>query len=150
MSVSVAQIGFFVRRGTSNSRYFAGFLSSAHPVIDCMPFKAELWLFCTCPNNFSDPIDQDICTLEYSGIRVAVGDCSVTECRRWRPPYQNRQICTCARRALQTQRGRTNGAGCVRQWFRTAEPLGERRYENRNTHTHTYIYSSNTRNHLRF
>ena len=104
-----------------------------------MPFKAELWLFCTCPNNFSDPIDQDIRTQEYSGIRVAVGDCSVTECRRWRPPYQNRQICTCARRTLQTQRGRTNGAGCVRQWFRTAEPLGERRYENRNTHTHTHF-----------
>ena len=29
--------------------------------------------------------------LENSGIRVAVGDCSVTERRRWRPPYQNRQ-----------------------------------------------------------
>ena len=26
--------------------------------------------------------------LENSGIRVAVGDCSITECRRWRPPYQ--------------------------------------------------------------
>ena len=26
--------------------------------------------------------------LENSGIRVAVGDCSVTESRRWRPPYQ--------------------------------------------------------------
>ena len=26
--------------------------------------------------------------LEISGIRVAVGDCSVTERRRWRPPYQ--------------------------------------------------------------
>ena len=25
---------------------------------------------------------------ENSGIRVAVGDCSVTERRRWRPPYQ--------------------------------------------------------------
>ena len=34
------------------------------------------------------------------------------------------------RKTLQTQRGRTHGAGCVRQWFRTAEPLGERRYEN--------------------
>ena len=48
----------------------------------------------TCPNDFSDPIDQDIRThavsseLENSGIRVAVGDCSVTERRRWRPPYQ--------------------------------------------------------------
>ena len=26
--------------------------------------------------------------LENSGIRVAVGDCCVTERRRWRPPYQ--------------------------------------------------------------
>ena len=26
--------------------------------------------------------------LENSDIRVAVGDCSVTEHRRWRPPYQ--------------------------------------------------------------
>ena len=26
--------------------------------------------------------------LENSGIRVAVGDCSVTDRRRWRPPYQ--------------------------------------------------------------
>ena len=47
----------------------------------------------TCPNDFSDPIDQDIriplsSELENCGIRVAVGDCSVTERRRWRPPYQ--------------------------------------------------------------
>ena len=29
---------------------------------------------------------------------------------------------------------------CARQWFRTAEPLGERRYENWNTHTHTHTH----------
>ena len=34
--------------------------------------------------------------------------------------------------------GRTHGVGCVRQWFRTAEPFGESRYENWNTHTHTH------------
>ena len=45
------------------------------------------------------------------------------------------KLCMCTQ-TLQTQRGRTHGAGCVRQWFRTAEPLGERRYENWNTHTH--------------
>ena len=28
------------------------------------------------------------CELENSGIRLTVGDCSVTERRRWRPPYQ--------------------------------------------------------------
>ena len=42
----------------------------------------------TCPNDFSDPIDPVSSELENSGIRVAVGDCSVTERRRWRPPYQ--------------------------------------------------------------
>ena len=51
----------------------------------------------TCPNDFSDTTNQDIRT-QYalswkSGIRVAVGDCSVTERRR--PPYQN---CKCARK----------------------------------------------------
>ena len=74
--------------------------------------------------------------LENSGIRVTVGDCSVTERRRWRPPYQTGKTVHMHAKTLQTQRGRTYGAGCVRQWFRTAEPLGERRYENRNTHTH--------------
>ena len=48
--------------------------------------------------------------LESSDIRVAVGDCSVTERRRWRPPYQTSKT-ACARKTLQTQRGRTHGAG---------------------------------------
>ena len=73
-----------------------------------------------------------------SGIRLAVGDGSVTERRRWRPPYQNRQNCTRARKTLQTQRGRTHGTGCVRQWLRTAEPLGGTSLrESEYTHTHT-------------
>ena len=80
--------------------------------------------------------------LEISGIRVAIVDCSVTERRRWRPPYQTGKIVHVhakkKKKTLQTQRGQTLGAGCVRQWFRTAEPLGERRYENWNTHTHTH------------
>ena len=71
-----------------------------------------------------------------SGIRVAVGDCSVTERRRWRPPYQTGKTVHVHAKTLQTQQGWTHGAGCVRQWFRTAEPLGERIYENWNTHTH--------------
>ena len=64
----------------------------------------------------------------------------------------NRQNCTCARKILQTQWGRTHGAGCVRQWFRTAEPLGERRYENwpnsivhTHTHSHTHTHTHTQR-----
>ena len=74
--------------------------------------------------------------LENSGIRVAVGDCSVTERRRWCPPYQTDKTVHVHAKTPQTQQGTTHNAGCVRQWFRTAEPLGERRYENWNTHTH--------------
>ena len=68
--------------------------------------------------------------LENSGIRVAVGDCSVTERRRWRPPYQTGKTVH-----VHAKHYKHKGAGCVRQWIRTAEPLGERRYENWNTHT---------------
>ena len=78
--------------------------------------------------------------LKNSGIRVAVGACSVTERRRWRPPYQTGKTVHVHTKTLQTQWGRTHGARCVRQWFRTAEPLGERRYENWNTHTHTVSF----------
>ena len=48
--------------------------------------------------------------LENSGIRAAVGDCSVTERRRWRPPYQTGKTVR-KTSTLQTQRGRTHGAG---------------------------------------
>ena len=80
---------------------------------------------------YSHPVSSE---LENSGIRVAVGDCSVTERRRWRPPYQTSKTVHVHANHYK-QRGRTHGAGCVRQWFRTAEPLGERRYENWNTHS---------------
>ena len=47
----------------------------------------------TCPNDFfrsnrpgyPHPVSSE---LEINGIRVAVGNCSVTERRQWRPPYQ--------------------------------------------------------------
>ena len=67
--------------------------------------------------------------LENSDIRDAVGDCSVTERRR-------RHVHA---KTLQTERGRTHGAGSVRQWFHTTEPLGERRYEKWNTYIQVQI-----------
>ena len=42
--------------------------------------------------------------LEISGIRVAVGDCSVTECLRWHPPYQTGKTVHAHSNTLQTQR----------------------------------------------
>ena len=80
--------------------------------------------------------------LKNSGIRVAVGDCSVTERRWWRPPYQTgKTVHVHAKHYKHNEDGRT--APCVRQRFRNSEPLGERRYENWNTHTHRIsIHSS--------
>ena len=82
--------------------------------------------------------------LENSGIRLTVGDCSVTERRRWCPPFISKwQNCTSARKNI-TNKRTTHGAGCARPWYmyRTAELLEERRYENWNTHTHTQSLSS--------
>ena len=77
-----------------------------HVTIPFLPFQ---WIGCSpctqevegstptggiCPNDFffrsnrpgyPHPVSSE---LENSGIRVVVGDCSVTERRRWRPPYQ--------------------------------------------------------------
>ena len=89
----------------------------------------------TCPNDFSDPIDQDTrtqCTLTW---KIVVSEWVSVIAVSLNVALSNRQNCTCARQTLQTQGGRTHGAGCVRLWFRTAEPLEERRYENWNTHT---------------
>ena len=72
--------------------------------------------------------------LENSGIRVAVSDCSVTERRRWRPPYQTGKTVHVHANYTNTTKTDARRRG-VRQWSRTAEPLGERRYENWNTHT---------------
>ena len=79
--------------------------------------------------------------LENSGIRVAVGGCSVTERQRWHPPYQiGNTVHVHAKHYKHNEDGCTV---CVWQWFGTAEPLGERRYENWNTHTH-YAFSQNS------
>ena len=60
-----------------------------------------------CLNNFSDPIDQDICTqcalsCKNSGIRVVVGDCNVTERQRWCLPYHTGKTVHVHANTLQT------------------------------------------------
>ena len=51
--------------------------------------------------------------LENSGIRVAVGDCSVTERRRWRPPYQTgKTVHVHAKHYKHSEDGRTAPGMC--------------------------------------
>ena len=51
--------------------------------------------------------------LENSGIRVAVGDCSVTERRRWRPPYQTgKTVHVHAKHYKHKENGRTAPGVC--------------------------------------
>ena len=51
--------------------------------------------------------------LENSGIRVAVGDCSVTERRRWRPPYQTgKTVHVYAKHYKHNEDGRTAPGVC--------------------------------------
>ena len=51
--------------------------------------------------------------LEISGIRVAVGDCSVTERRRWRPPYQTgKTVHVHAKHYIHDEDGRTAPGVC--------------------------------------
>ena len=51
--------------------------------------------------------------LENSGIEVAVGDCSVTERRRWRPPYQTgKTVHVHAKHYIHNEDGRTAPGVC--------------------------------------
>ena len=73
--------------------------------------------------------------LEISGIRVAVADCSVTERRRWRPPYQTgKTVHEHAKHYKHNEDART-APGVCGSGFVPLSHSGERRYENWNTHT---------------
>ena len=51
--------------------------------------------------------------LENSGIRVAAGDCTVTERRRWRPPYQTgKTVHVHAKHYKHNEDGRTGPGVC--------------------------------------
>ena len=50
--------------------------------------------------------------LETSGIRVAVGDCSVTERRRWRPSYQTGKTVHVHAKRYKHKDGRTARGVC--------------------------------------
>ena len=76
--------------------------------------------------------------VENSGIRVAVGDCSVTERQRWRPPYQTgKTVHVHAKHCKHNKEGRTvpgvcgNGSVPLSHWGNVVTRI-ER-------HTHTPI-----------
>ena len=77
--------------------------------------------------------------LEISGIRVAIGDCSVTERRRWRPPYQTgKAVHVHAKHYNHNEDGRTvpgvcgNGSVPLSHSGNVVTRIG------RHTHTHTH------------
>ena len=76
--------------------------------------------------------------LENSGIRVAVGDCSVTERRRWRPPFQSgKTVYVHAKQYKHNEDGRmapgvrANGSVTLSHSGNVVTSIGI------NTHTHT-------------
>ena len=83
--------------------------------------------------------------LENSGIRVAIGDCSVTERRRWRPPYQTgKTVHVHAKHYIHNEDGRTalgvcgNGSVPLSHSGNVVTRIG--------THTHTHTQKFIERN----
>ena len=83
--------------------------------------------------------------LENSGIRVAVGDCSVTERRRWRPPYQTgKTVHVHAKHYKHNEDGRTapgvcgNGSVPLSHSGNVVTRIGI--HTHTHTHTHTYTH----------
>ena len=81
--------------------------------------------------------------LEISGIRVAVGDCSVTERRRWRPPYQTGKTACARKHYKHNEDGRTapgvcgNGSVPLSHSGNVVTRIGI------HTHTHTHTQATN-------
>ena len=94
----------------------------------------------TCPNDFfrsnrAGYPHQVSSELENSGIRVAVGDCSVTERRRWRPPYQTgKTVHVHAKHYKHNEDGRTAPGVCGKGSVPLSHSLRE--LEHTKTHTH--------------
>ena len=81
--------------------------------------------------------------LENSGIRVAVGDCSVTERRRWRPPYQTgKTVHVHAKHYKHNEDGRTapgvrgNGSVPLSHSGNVVTRIGIHTHTHTHTHTH--------------
>ena len=84
---------------------------------------------------FSDPVDQNIRTQCALNWKIMVSEwrsviavpLNVGGSARLIKPAKTVYVHA---KTPQTQRARANGIGCALLWFRTAEPLGEHRFEN--------------------
>ena len=80
--------------------------------------------------------------LENSGIRVAVGNCSVTERRRWRPPYQTGKIVHVhAKHYKHNEDGRMSSGVCVNGSVPLSHSGNVITRIGTHTHTHTPVYN---------
>ena len=79
--------------------------------------------------------------LENSGIRVAVGDFSVTERRRWRPPYQTgKTVHVHAKQSKHYEDGRTAPGVCGNGSVPLSHSGNVVTRTGIHTHTHTHIH----------
>ena len=76
--------------------------------------------------------------LENSGIRLAVGDCRVTEHLWWRQPYQTGKTVHVHEKDYKHNEDGRTAPGVCGNGSVPLDPLRECRYENWNTHTQVY------------
>ena len=90
---------------------------------------------------YPQPVSSE---LENSGIRVAVGDCSVTERRRWRPPYQTGKTVHVHANTTNTTRTDARRRMCAAmvpyRWATRKTSLRELEYTN--THTQKKVHQN--------
>ena len=90
---------------------------------------------------YPHPVSSELENQSIRGIRVAVGDCSVTERRLWRPPYQTgKTVHVHAKHYKHNEEGRTAPGVCGNG----SVPLshsGNIVRELEYTHTHTEFHS---------
>ena len=86
--------------------------------------------------------------LENSGIRVAAGDCSVTERPRWRPPYQTgKTVHVHAKHYKHNEDGRTvpgvcgNGSVPLSHSGNVVRRIGIHAHTHARAHTHTGVFN---------
>ena len=97
------------------------------------------WFFRSSRPGYPHPVSSE---LEISGIRVAVSDCSITEHRRWPPPYRTGKLYMCTQDTTNTTRTDARPLVCAAmvlyRWATRGTSLRELEYTHTHTLAHTY------------